>query len=246
MSEVVTKKSDLGVRTMSAMAMLAVAAFVFWQGGLILRLFMIIAAFWLMVEWWGLVTKLASSRVGRAIWMIAGFAYIGNATYLLPMLAEEYAYGSAPGFGFLETTAAIVIFGVIATDIGAYFAGRSFGGPKIAPSISPSKTWSGLIGGTLAAGCMMALLDYIHIAERERLFGGDWQVDWLGSLSIGAIVAVVAQTGDFFESWMKRRAGVKDSGNAIPGHGGLLDRVDGHLAVLFFLGGAIMLGKLAS
>lgn len=246
MSEAVVKKSDLGVRTMSAIVMIAVAAFVFWQGGLILRLFMIAAAFWLMAEWWDLITKLVSGTVGRAVWMIAGFIYIGNAAYLLPMLAEEYAYGSASGFGFLGTMAAMVIFGVVATDIGAYFAGRTFGGPKIAPRISPSKTWSGLIGGALAASCMVAFLDYIHIAERERVFGGEWAVDWLGSLSIGAIIAVVAQTGDFFESWMKRKAGVKDSGNAIPGHGGLLDRVDGHLAVLFFLGGAIMLGKLAS
>jgi phosphatidate cytidylyltransferase len=246
MSEAAVKKSDLGVRTLSAVVMVAVAAIVFWQGGLVLRLFVLVAALWLMVEWWGIVAKLTSSIAGRAVWMLGGFAYIGNAAYLLPMLADEYAYGSASGFGFLETTAALVIFGVIATDIGAYFAGRSIGGPKIAPRISPSKTWSGLVGGALAAGCMMALLDYIHIAERERMFGGEWQIDWLGSLSIGAIVAVVAQTGDFFESWMKRKAGVKDSGNAIPGHGGLLDRVDGHLAVLFFLGGAIMIGKLAS
>ncbi|HMS21684.1 phosphatidate cytidylyltransferase [uncultured Sphingorhabdus sp.] len=246
MSGAAVKKSDLGVRTLSAVVMVAVAAIVFWQGGLMLRLFVLAAAFWLMVEWWGIVAKLTSSIAGRAVWMLGGFAYIGNAAYLLPMLADEYAYGSAPGFGFLETTAALVIFGVIATDIGAYFAGRTIGGPKIAPRISPSKTWSGLVGGALAAGCMMALLDYIHIAQRERVFGGEWQIDWLGSLSIGAIVAVVAQTGDFFESWMKRKAGVKDSGNAIPGHGGLLDRVDGHLAVLFFLGGAIMLGKLAS
>ena len=246
MSEAAVKKSDLGVRTLSAVVMVAVAAIVFWQGGLVLRLFVLVAALWLMFEWWGIVAKLTSSIAGRAVWMLGGFAYIGNAAYLLPMLADEYAYGSASGFGFLETTAALVIFGVIATDIGAYFAGRSIGGPKIAPRISPSKTWSGLVGGALAAGCMMALLDYIHIAERERMFGGEWQIDWLGSLSIGAIVAVVAQTGDFFESWMKRKAGVKDSGNAIPGHGGLLDRVDGHLAVLFFLGGAIMIGKLAS
>jgi phosphatidate cytidylyltransferase len=108
---------------------------------------------------------------------------------------------------------------VWATDIGAYFAGRSFGGPKVAPKISPNKTWSGLIGGMVGAlllgGALCSYADLpLHLA--------------LASPAL----AVIAQAGDFFESWMKRRAGVKDSGALIPGHGGVLDRLDGVVTAL--------------
>ncbi len=108
-----------------------------------------------------------------------------------------------------------------ATDIGAYFVGASAGGAKLAPRISPSKTWSGLIGGMAWAAVTSAVLGFA--------FG-------LGSTFslavIGACLAVVGQVGDLAESAAKRGAGVKDSGNLIPGHGGLLDRVDGLVAIL--------------
>jgi phosphatidate cytidylyltransferase len=117
---------------------------------------------------------------------------------------------------------------VIATDTGAYFAGRAIGGPKIAPRISPSKTWAGLAGGMAAsAGLITGVGSYV---ESFAL----WQP------LLGAALAMIAQAGDFFESWMKRRAGVKDSGSLIPGHGGLFDRADGLLAVLFAV--ALILG----
>jgi phosphatidate cytidylyltransferase len=118
----------------------------------------------------------------------------------------------------------ILLGTVIAIDIWAYFFGRRFGGAKIAPAISPSKTWSGLVGAMLGAALV---LYFAH--------GHDWR--WAFA---GPPVAVVAQAGDFFESWMKRRAGVKDSGRLLPGHGGLFDRVDGLLAVLFALGIGLM------
>ena len=108
---------------------------------------------------------------------------------------------------------------VWATDIGAYFAGRGIGGAKLAPAISPNKTWAGLIGGALAA----ALVGIIA----ARLLGS-------GAIPLavgGMALAVVAQGGDLLESWCKRRFGVKDSSHVIPGHGGILDRVDGLLAV---------------
>ena len=116
---------------------------------------------------------------------------------------------------------------VIATDIGAYFTGRAFGGPKIARRISPSKTWSGLVGGMLAAG-LVALVPAYAFAHGMKLDLSTLVATFL----LGMTAAVVAQVGDFFESWMKRRAGVKDSSGLIPGHGGLLDRIDGLLAVL--------------
>jgi phosphatidate cytidylyltransferase len=106
---------------------------------------------------------------------------------------------------------------VWATDIAAYLFGRAIGGAKLAPAISPGKTWAGLIGGMAGAALVGALT--------SRAVGG---AAWVGAAS-GCVLAVVAQTGDLFESLMKRRAGVKDSGALIPGHGGALDRLDGLL-----------------
>lgn len=108
---------------------------------------------------------------------------------------------------------------IAATDIGAYFAGRAIGGPKLAPRISPHKTWAGLIGGVVLAG--VTGLIAAQLTARPML-----------PMAIaGALVAPVAQLGDLSESWIKRRMGVKDSGTLIPGHGGLLDRLDGYLTV---------------
>lgn len=110
---------------------------------------------------------------------------------------------------------------VWATDTGAYFSGRTIGGAKIAPKISPNKTWAGLIGGMIAAALVMGgMALYAQIDHAPVYF------------VLGAILAVIAQIGDFFESWLKRRAGVKDSGALIPGHGGVLDRIDGVLTAL--------------
>lgn len=107
---------------------------------------------------------------------------------------------------------------IAATDIGAYFIGRAIGGPKLAPKISPNKTWAGLLGGVLFA----ALTGYVaaRIAERP---------EWITIVIASAVAAPVAQIGDLLESWIKRRMGVKDSSALIPGHGGILDRLDGYL-----------------
>jgi phosphatidate cytidylyltransferase len=132
-----------------------------------------------------------------------------------------------------------LIAGVIGTDVGAYFAGRSIGGAKIAPRISPSKTWSGLFGGMIGAGLMMVFMQAGIYAFRSGEAGdGDVYLayGWFRLLLTGGALAVVAQMGDFFESGMKRRAGVKDSGRLIPGHGGLFDRTDGLIAVAFAAG----------
>jgi phosphatidate cytidylyltransferase len=161
---------------------------------------------------------LALALATRRPIMLTGVLYVGVPAFALMVL--EWVW-----FG-LTFWAMIVTW---ATDIFAYFTGRQIGGPKLAPRISPNKTWSGLIGGIAAAG----------------LFG--WAAAWffdLGMpfLAIGAILAIVAQAGDLYESWVKRRAGVKDSGTILPGHGGLLDRLDGLLPVLVVTLALLMAG----
>ncbi|HEX8526440.1 phosphatidate cytidylyltransferase, partial [Allosphingosinicella sp.] len=109
-----------------------------------------------------------------------------------------------------------------ATDIFAYFAGRSIGGPKLAPKISPNKTWAGLIGGMAGAAVVGAVFAYLSGIS----------ADLPDFLWLGAPMGLLAQIGDLYESSVKRRRGVKDSGTLLPGHGGVLDRLDGLLPVI--------------
>lgn len=133
-------------------------------------------------------------------------------------------YVGLPGLALLslswvwETLVLWVFVVTWATDICAYFAGRSIGGPKLAPRISPNKTWAGLAGGM--AGAALFGWATAFWFEMEPFF-----------LWSGAAMGLIAQAGDLYESWEKRRAGVKDSGTMLPGHGGVLDRLDGLLAV---------------
>ena len=115
------------------------------------------------------------------------------------------------------------------TDVGAYFFGRAIGGPKLMPAVSPKKTWAGLAGGMAVAAGAGAVAASFGEEEVFRL------------MAASAALAVVAQAGDLFESNLKRRGGAKDSGNLIPGHGGLLDRIDGFLAVSLVYGGYRMI-----
>ena len=218
MSSDAKPRSDLGVRTLSGVIMMAVAALAIWVGGWTFRLFIALVALGMLREWFRLSWKLRNDSAGRLLWGFGGLVYIGLATAILALLRE-----------ISELYLVLTIIGiVIATDTGAYFAGRAIGGPKIAPRISPSKTWAGLAGGMAAsAGLVSGVGTYVEgFAFWQPL--------------LGAALAVIAQAGDFFESWMKRKAGVKDSGSLIPGHGGLLDRADGLLAVLFAV--ALLLG----
>ena len=123
---------------------------------------------------------------------------------------------------------------VWATDTFAYFVGRSLGGPKLAPRLSPKKTWSGLAGGVLAAAAVGVVFAYVLDSAKS----------WALPAVAGAVLALLAQAGDLMESGLKRRFGVKDSSNLIPGHGGVLDRIDGLIpasiavAILIWLGEA--------
>jgi phosphatidate cytidylyltransferase len=117
----------------------------------------------------------------------------------------------------------LFIFAVVwATDIFAYFIGRAIGGPKLAPPISPGKTWSGAIGGTLAS--VLAGLAVVYLAGEPVGFG---------LVAVILLLSIASQIGDLFESWIKRRFGVKDSSRLIPGHGGVMDRVDGLVSACF-------------
>ena len=218
-AEVLKKNSDLPVRVGSALVMLAVAGGALWLGGWVWTAFVAIAALGVLWEWWGLVRQFVPGLPGRILWMLGGLSYIGLAALMLFVLRVI-------PLPLSQILLVAIILAVIGTDVGAYFAGRTFGGPKIAPAISPSKTWSGLVGGM--AGAAMALVLVTYQAEGFNDLG--WKI------LAGGAVAIIAQIGDFFESWMKRRAGVKDASNLIPGHGGLFDRADGLLAVLFVLG----------
>ncbi|HEY1605151.1 MAG TPA: phosphatidate cytidylyltransferase [Allosphingosinicella sp.] len=146
--------------------------------------------------------------VSRRLAMATGFIYIGIPTFAL--IVVEWARYDIVYWLMLVTWA---------TDICAYFAGRRIGGPKLAPSISPNKTWAGLIGGMAGALIVGGLFAWACDLEMPFLY-------------LGALMAILAQLGDLYESWVKRRCGVKDSSNLIPGHGGVLDRLDGLLPVI--------------
>ncbi len=231
------KKSDLGVRVLSAIVMVAIAGTALWLGGWGWTLFVAAVGIGVLWEWWGLVRGFVPGVVGRVLWLLGGLIYVGLAVAMLLAFRAE----PLPGWAMLM----IVLLGVVFTDVGAYFAGRAIGGPKIAPAISPSKTWAGLGGGIVGASIAIALATWIYtgpefanaagIALDHGAAGSRWP-ELPATLAGGALLAIVAQAGDFFESWMKRRAGVKDSGKLIPGHGGLFDRADGMIAVLFVLG----------
>ncbi len=164
---------------------------------------------------WALSAGIAALRGGLNFWRFCGVPYL-----ILPILALYYLR-SEPLLGMVAIVWLLVV--VWSTDTVAYFAGRLIGGPKLSPRYSPKKTWSGLMGGMVGAGVAAMLVSYW--ADLPSLF-------WAGAL--GAIAAAISQVGDIFESACKRHFNVKDSGALIPGHGGILDRVDGLLFAAVF------------
>jgi len=206
-------KSDLWVRIGSAIILFAIAGTALWFGGIAFGLLLLVGGALLLVEWFQLVRAMGLGSGGKAAFSALGLLLVIGAIGGLWYIRQN-----------LGMTAALWVFGMVwATDIGAYFAGRAFGGARLAPTISPSKTWSGLVGGMIAA-----LIASATIGDRGQIIGVP--------LWIGLFMGLLAQLGDLGESWMKRRAGVKDSGKLIPGHGGLFDRTDGFIAVLAVLG----------
>ncbi len=200
--------SGLKLRAISASVLVTVALVAVLSGGLLFTTLIMLAAL-LMIREWDYITT--AEKPG---WKWLGLAYVA-----LPCLSmiwlRSVQFEENPEAG--RHIVMYLLLVVWSTDIGAYFAGRAIGGPKLAPAISPNKTWAGLAGGVAAAMLVGGFCSFFSPYPRS----------FVSAMVIGGLLAVVAQGGDLFESWIKRRAGVKDSGTLIPGHGGILDRIDG-------------------
>lgn len=243
-----SKNSDLGTRLAVAFLLIGLAFVALWAGGLGFWLVLSVAGILMIGEWATLAgagaqqarltqyalsvplaimaPHLAAGPGFLALGLVIGAAFFiaavtrsarlaGGALYVgLPVLALLVLRGQDKGL--LLTFWAMAL--VWACDSGAFFAGRAIGGPKLAPMISPNKTWAGFLGGVLAATAFAFAL--------VALF------DLPVALALATpLLAVLAQLGDLYESNLKRRAGVKDSGNLLPGHGGIMDRLDGLVTV---------------
>ena len=203
---------DLWLRVASSVVLAPLAVAAAYLGGTWFIGFWLLAAAGILWEWMGLVAAArALAGAARAGWLALGARYAGA------MLAAPLVIRADATLGFI---AMIFLFAAVwATDVAAYFAGRLIGGAKLCPAISPNKTWSGALAGALAgtvAGVAVAV------------FGGINPIAPIVIVSL--LLSVAAQLGDLFESALKRHFGVKDASHAIPGHGGLMDRLDGFIA----------------
>ncbi|HXT80880.1 MAG TPA: phosphatidate cytidylyltransferase [Acetobacteraceae bacterium] len=249
---------DLRQRGASAAVLIPCALVCVWLGGPVFAVLVVLAVVGLAWEWAALCGA-ASAAWTRGIVIVAATvpvvlaavgetpaglvavpvaaaaaALLARRTESVPARRAEQAFGviyvAVPAIALLWLRAdagaglanLLFLLGAVwVADSGAYVAGRALGGPKLAPVISPGKTWSGAIGGVVAAavfGGITAALDPLAVA-------------WWYAVVLAAGIAVIGQAGDLFESRLKRHFGVKDSGRLIPGHGGLLDRLDALLAV---------------
>lgn len=215
-------RSNLALRVISSALLAPLTILVAWFGGLAFVAFWTIAASIVLWEWTGLTKGPRAPRTLGAFagWMVAGLVYAG-VLLLAPILLR-----GDPALGF---PALLFLFAIVwVTDIAAYFAGRAIGGPKLWPAVSPKKTWSGAIGGTLAgvaAGLTVVKLAGLAVAPALVL--------------VAFLLSVAAQMGDLLESAIKRHFGAKDASQLIPGHGGLMDRLDGFLTAA---AAAVMVG----
>lgn len=205
---------NLRLRILSAIVLAPIVLTLILIGGVSFQILIVASAILMSFEWSNIISEthdITLNKREKTRWEIGGAIYITFPCISLLILRD------------MEHGLLIVLWLMLvvwATDIGAFAAGKTIGGPKLLPMISPNKTWAGLAGGIASA----AFTSFI-IAQ------------WLGTIHIkeftiiGGFLAVIAQAGDFFESWVKRYFGVKDSGTTIPGHGGLLDRADGIITV---------------
>jgi len=192
------------VRIISSLFLIPIALIAIFYSSKLFTFLIIVIAILMAFEW----TEMSRNMPNYKKWRLIGFFYIAIPLYCAIEIRS------------ISSEILFWMFAIIwATDIFAFFAGRSLGGPKIAPKISPNKTWSGLIGGVLASmgiGLISALI-----------YPGSWSF----FLMISILISIVEQISDLTESKFKRIFGVKDSGDIIPGHGGVLDRLDGMIFV---------------
>jgi phosphatidate cytidylyltransferase len=203
------QKGILYIRLISAVILAPTVLLIVYIGTPFFEILVGLAALIMAQEW----KKLCNNRV---LWLLVGFLYISLPCLALLSLRANPTYGKEILFWLLSI--------VWAADTGAYIFGRLIGGRKLAPIISPNKTWAGLIGGIILAafiGSLMALLLKLGAS--------------ISLLSLSAFIGALSQVGDLVESWFKRYFEVKDTGSIIPGHGGLLDRVDGLIVAAFIV-----------
>jgi phosphatidate cytidylyltransferase len=203
-TEWLTIVGEAGQRRVVVMGIVALAV-----SGLCLGLGRLDASLVILIVGFAAVTWLAP---GQRNWVAAGFGYAAAAELASVLVRLD------PVAGFAALM--LVLLVVWATDIGAYFVGRGIGGPKLWPRVSPKKTWAGAIGGFAASLAVAGGFAAFDLGRTGPL------------LLLGSVMSVAAQLGDLFESAVKRRFGVKDSSQIIPGHGGLLDRLDGFVAAV--------------
>lgn len=242
--------SNLAMRAIAALVLAPLAIALAYAGGWMWAFLVTLASIGLFVEWLivvgaGQVALTASGTIALAIigFSVAlGWLGLASLIGLLGLAWIGFLAGEGRGWaaaGFLYAVAALVtsvlmrqdpvngfaalmfvLLLVWATDIGGYFAGRGIGGPKLWPRVSPKKTWAGAAGGFAAS---------LAVAGAFAAFGVGKAVPLL---VLAALLSMVSQAGDLFESAVKRRFGVKDSSHLIPGHGGLMDRLDGYIAAI--------------
>lgn len=238
------KRNELALRLLSALVLIPFGLYVVWSGGLALAigcgLFSAIMAYeWVRMSASPAMKVLVSLSILPIVAAHLVSLWVGAAVLILCTLLSAFAHPLKSerlmsGFGILYTSgmalalyalregsewtgqgAALIIMGIVwGSDSAAYFSGKGFGGPPLTPE-SPSKTWSGALGALIFSALCGALA--------ARITQGDMMI-WIG---VGVIISIFAQMGDLMESIIKRRFGVKDSSGLVPGHGGVLDRVDG-------------------
>lgn len=199
---------EMQKRIVSAGILAPIVLLIIFLGGGVYNTMIIAVAVIMSFEWKGIIDSgnRDITENEKQKWSAVGVAYVTVfASSLIYLRSLEI------GFGIVL----LMLLWVWATDIAAFFTGRFFKGPKIYVKISPNKTWSGLLGGMVTAGLIGAFASFFV------------PVGVLTMALYGAAIAIIAQIGDFFESWVKRSFGVKDSGAIIPGHGGIMDRLDG-------------------
>ena len=241
------RRQELATRTVVGLALVGFALAILWSGGFAFWLITTIIGIVMLGEW----SNLAGADAATVRRM--QFTLSVPLAIMCPLAAGPHFFAlgliaAAAVFTLVSTKRRVLALGIIYTglpvlalllirkqpdgllfaiwamalvwmcDIGAFFVGRAFGGPRLAPMISPNKTWAGFVGGIIAAGAFGAVL---HVG---------WGLPMRLTLAT-PLLAVVAQAGDLYESWLKRQAGVKDSGTILPGHGGLMDRLDGLMPV---------------
>ncbi|MBX4949408.1 phosphatidate cytidylyltransferase [Rhizobium binae] len=248
-------QQELKLRIASGLILAVIVLAATWYGGLAFRILAVVIGLLIYYEWSN-ITGVARDWVANVVgWTgeaaIAFLVLAGNFEFAAGMLAGVTAVGIAliilhgtsrwfpAGLFYAGATgvalaairggdlpglyAMLFVFAVVwATDILAYFVGRALRGPKLAPSISPGKTWSGAIGGAVSAVAAGVVLVHFLVPGAEVVAAG-----------VALVLSVCSQSGDLFESFIKRKFGVKDSSHLIPGHGGVMDRVDGLIFACF-------------